>query len=680
LKGPQNYSDILEIEDTNCIECIDGYYKIENTTNCININNIPETYFYNPNRQLISKCFENCRTCNQSQLNSTYYSCLSCDENSILYEKSGNFLNCYSKGKYANHYENECLDFIPEGYYLEDNQTNALEKCFYSCKSCEAGGDSNDHKCKECGENYPYRNKEETKCLENCSNEYIYTDLETKRCYNDCLDNIVEERIYNYKNICYSIDDKSDNLDLDGNNFIRKCNNETDFYFNNKCYESCPNNTKIDENSNIPKLCICNNLFYIYEGKQICIDSDNCLSEYPYLKPGTSECSKCYYKYKDECYSSCPNNTYINQTIGDINICVDIINEIIEEIRTPEIKTQTIETKGQIKSHKFFNFSEIIDKVEKLDNKNNIVINDYSNIIINVYINGLDMNEIEKKSNLTFINLGECGENLKTFYNLKSNENLYIASFETSYYLENRVTSEFEYEIYLKNGSELKDLSSCINESFSVSSSISNLDMINYDKAKIFNMQGYNIYNLSSDFYTDICSGAYINENDIVIKDRIEYIYPKNVSFCSNGCELYKVEIESKRIECNCKFSYSENNEEINNNKTKLDASDDNFLVYLLDSLNYKIFRCYKIMPKLKFKILLKNTGFFFGIGFSILNIICCFIFSYHYLPQLRIQIYKLLPRNNDLLKGKKYKRKAKRNKGSKSENVQKIFYQGIAK
>ena len=249
LKGPQNYSDILEIEDTNCIECIDGYYKIENTTNCININNIPETYFYDPNRQLISKCFENCRTCNQRQLNSTYYSCLSCDENSILYEKSGNCLNCYSKGKYANHYENECLDFIPEGYYLEDNQTNALEKCFYSCKSCEAGGDSNDHKCKECGENYPYRNKEETKCLENCSNEYIYTDLETKRCYNDCWDNLVEERKYNYKNICYSIDDKSDNLDLDGNNFIRKCNNETDFYFNNKCYESCPNNTKIDENS-----------------------------------------------------------------------------------------------------------------------------------------------------------------------------------------------------------------------------------------------------------------------------------------------------------------------------------------------------------------------------------------------------------------------------------------------
>ena len=282
------------------------------------------------------------------------------------------------------------------------------------------------------------------------------------------------------------------------------------------------------------------------------------------------------------------------------------------------------------------------------------------------------MNEIEKKSNLTFINLGECGENLKTFYNLKSNENLYIASFETSYYLENRVTSEFEYEIYLKNGSELKDLSSCNNESFSVSSSIYNFDMINYDEAKIFNMQGYNIYNLSSDFYTDICSGAYINENDIVIKDRIEYIYPKNVSFCSNGCELYKVEIESKRIECNCKFSYSENNEEINNNKTKLDARDDNFLVYLLDSLNYKIFRCYKILTKLKFKVLLKNTGFFFGIGFSLLNIICCFIFSYHYLPQLRIQIYKLLPRNNDLLKGKKNEIKAKRNKGSKNEKYSK--------
>ena len=587
-QGPKNFSDILEIEDTNCIECIEDYYKIENTNNCINKNNIPETYYFDYNKEKICKCFENCRTCNQSQLNSTYYSCLSCDKNSILYKNSGNCLNCYSKGKYANHYENECIDFIPEGYYLEDEETKALGKCFFSCKKCEALGDSNDHKCTECGENYPYRDKDGTKCLENCSIEYMY------------------------------------------------------------------------------------NLFYLNEGKKICLENDSCPTEYSYLKPGTLECSKCYYNYKGECYSSCPNNTFINQTIDDINICIDIINEPITEIETKfttdiltniitENKVKSIDSEGQIKSDKFFEFSIILDKIENLNNKNNIVINDNPNITINIYMYGLDIDEIEDSSNLTFIDLEECGEKLKKFYNLDSNENLYIVSYESPNYIENRATNEYKYEIYLKNGTELKDLSTCNNISISVSSSIIDLDLINYEEAQIFSLQGYNIYNLSSEFYTDLCSSANINGNDIVLKDRIEDIFPKNVTFCSNGCELDKVEIKSKRIKCNCAISYDE---EINNNQTsenKLKPSDDNFLVYLLDNVNYKVFGCYKILFKLKFKILIKNIGFFFGIVFLLFNIICFFIFSCYYLPQLRIQIFKFLPENEYLLKGKKSERLPKR-------------------
>ena len=525
LQGP-NYNDILEIEDTNCIECIEDYYKIENTSNCINKSNIPETFFYDSNKKLIRKCFENCKTCNQDKINSTYYSCTSCDENSFLYEKSGNCLNCYARGKYANHYENECIDFIPEGYYLEDEQTKAIEKCYFSCKKCETGGNSNDHKCTECGDNYPYRNKEGTKCLEDCSKEYLYTDIQTKRCYNDCKDNIVAERIYNYKNICYSIDDLT------------------------------------------------------------------------------------------------------------------------------EIQNELTEVERQIKSEKIFNFSKILDIYGNLDNENNIVRNVNPNVTINIYMNGIDIDEVEEKNyNLTFIYLEECGEILKQFYNLAPNEILYIVSYESYNNNGNRVTKEFKYEIYLKNGIELKDLSACNDLTISVTSPISNFDMINYDKAEIFIKQGYNIYNLSSEFYTDKCTGAYINENDIVLKDRIEEIYPNNVSFCPNGCELNNVKIESKRIKCTCNISVNEENVEINSSQTKLNDSDDNFLIYLLDSINYKIFGCYKIIIKLKFKDAIKNTGFFFGIGFLIFNIICCFIFFYHYLSQLRIQIYKLVPNNKNLLK-----------------------------
>ena len=650
--GPIYYNDILEIEDTNCDECIDDYYRVENTNNCINKNNIPETFYFDSNKQLICKCFENCKTCNQDKINSTYYSCLTCDENSILYEKSGNCLNCYARGKYANHYENECIDSIPEGYYLEDEQTKAIEKCYFTCKKCEVGGDSNDHKCTECGEDYPYKNKEGTKCLEDCSNEYLYTDLQTKMCYNDCIDNIVTERIYNYKNICYSIDDLSDNLETDGNNFIRKCNNLTDFYFNNECYESCPNNTKINESSTIPKLCICNNLFYLYETKQICIDNDTCPIEYPYLKPGTSECSKCYYKYKGVCYLSCPNNTYVNQTIDELNLCVDIIIESVTEIK---IETENIEDDN------FFNFLKYLDKIKILDNNNNLVISDYSDITINIYMNGIDIDEIDENySNLTFINLEECGEKLKLFYNLDSNEKLYIVSFERLNNIENRVTNQSQFEIYLKNGTQLNDLSVCNNSLISVYSAITNLDLINYEEAKIFSMQGYNIYNLSSEFYTDKCSSANINGNDIVLNDRIEEIYPYNASFCPNGCGLDTVKIESKRVKCSCNISYSEEKVEITDNQTKINDDDDNFLTYLLDSLNYKIFGCYKIILSLHFKDLVTNAGFYFGAIIILFKIISCFIFSYYFLKQIRLQIYKSIPNNKNLLK--RLERKTKTN------------------
>ena len=95
-------------------------------------------------------------------------------------------------------------------------------------------------------------------------------------------------------------------------------------------------------------------------------------------------------------------------------------------------------------------FITIVDKVENLDNKNNKVINYHSNIISNIYMNGINIYEIN--SNLTYIYLGKCEENLKNHYKLDSNENLYIATFETLNNIENRVTNQSIFRIYLKNG------------------------------------------------------------------------------------------------------------------------------------------------------------------------------------------------------------------------------------
>ena len=684
--GPIYFDNSLEIKDTNCDECIENYFKIENTNYCINKNNIPETYYFDSDNEIMSKCFENCKTCHKNQTNSTYYSCLTCDENSILYEKSGNCLNCYAKGKYANHYENECIDFIPDGFYLEDESTKALGLCYFSCKKCDVGGDYNNHNCTECGEDYPYKNKEGTKCLKDCSIDYLYTDISNKRCYNDCLHNNDTERIYNYKNICLSLQEKPDNYQVIGNNFVRMCDDLNDYFFNNECYEnSCPENTKLDESETSKKICICNNLYYLEDENEICINDIDCPDEYPFLKSGTKECSKCFFLYHEECISSCPENTYINETREELKICVDIIpTEGTEETLTTNIKitekeiitqkeliteknTITGTETEKINNH-FFEFSDIIDQVEKLDLNSNIVINDYPNVTINIYLNGVNINDLSNLyPNLTFINLEKCEEELKTFYKLDSDENLYLVTYENLNNIENRVTNQFQFEIYLKNGTQLKDLLVCDTFPISVSSSIAKLDLINYEKAEIFNSQGYDIYNLSSEFYKDKCSTANINGNDIIIKDRKEEIYPHNASFCSNGCELNKVEIVSKRVNCSCDINYIEININISNNDTKTIAKE-NFLSYLLDNVNYQIFECYKIIFKTNIRNLISNAAFFFGIGTLIFNIICYLVFSFSFLPNLRIKIFKLLTSKKSLLNKTKVESKKTLNINMKKE------------
>ena len=62
--------------------------------------------------------------------------CLSCENEFKYYNVSKNCLNCE---KYVNIEQNECIDEIPEGYYLEDKELGTLGKCHYLCKTCIAG-------------------------------------------------------------------------------------------------------------------------------------------------------------------------------------------------------------------------------------------------------------------------------------------------------------------------------------------------------------------------------------------------------------------------------------------------------------------------------------------------------------------------------------------------------------
>ena len=646
--GPVYYEDRIGFEDTNCDNCKDNYYKVINTNNCLYKDDVPIAYYLDANKGLFLNCYENCMTCSKYKTNSTYLNCLTCDENSILYEKSKNCLNCVFKNKYVNYYQYDCTDIIPDGYFLLENKI--LEKCYIACKSCNEEGDSHNHKCLECHDAYPYMYNNGEKCLDDCSTENLYLESEYNKCYSDCSNNNLNDKKYNYKNICVSKDTVIKNYILDeNNNFVSKCNIQTEYEFNNECYSSCPEGTKKDESITTQNQCICNNLYYINEDEEnICVNSNVCPNEYPYLKIDGSECHNCPVKYKGKCFLSCPEGTCLTQININLATCVDKLNE-------------TKILAGLC----FDDFLRILDGIDTVNN-NNIVMNEYPGISTNIYKNDIDLETAKNNNpNLTFIDLGECEDKLKEYYNLNSSQAFCIISVDYLSKFSNKSTFDFNFELYLDNGTQIEDLSPCYDYPISISSSINNLNIVNFNSAVIFHEQGYDIYNLSSDFYTDECSAANINGNDIIIKDRISDIYPYNISFCPNGCELLNTEIEQKRFNCSCNISFINRNLPPNENEEiEINVqTNENYFVYLLDMLNYKVFGCPKVIYKSEIKDIFFNIGFYLGAIIILFSTVNSFIFFCDFFQKIRITMNNLMPNEKKLYdKAKEYKNKNKNN------------------
>ena len=170
-------------QDTNCIECSEGYFKTEDSnTNCILENLIPENYFKNTNDNIYYRCYINCKKCNN--FFDDEYNNMNCNECIENYYFVYNTKNCYS------------MDFIQDNndfYFSSDD--NKFHKCYSSCSKCNVGGTGTNHNCEECINNYYFEDN-----IKNCYDiSYVdngyYLDNFTlsdgelpkfKKCYENC--------------------------------------------------------------------------------------------------------------------------------------------------------------------------------------------------------------------------------------------------------------------------------------------------------------------------------------------------------------------------------------------------------------------------------------------------------------------------------------------------------------
>ena len=150
--GPYRNNNINDIENHNCIKCIDDYYKL-GESNCYNNETIIEGYYLdkNENPYIWKVCYERCETCIQSG-NYTNMNCLSCKEY-IIDEKTSKKLKIFLTNK------GDCIEGCPNNLYL------ILEgDCVTNCPSTFYQYSFN-HTClQSCPINYEV-NLEQNKCI-----------------------------------------------------------------------------------------------------------------------------------------------------------------------------------------------------------------------------------------------------------------------------------------------------------------------------------------------------------------------------------------------------------------------------------------------------------------------------------------------------------------------------------
>ena len=178
------------------------------------------------------------------------------------------------------------------------------------------------------------------------------------------------------------------------------------------------------------------------------------------------------------------------------------------------------------------------------------------------------------------------------------NDTIYVLIVDIPSNYNNSSSDDFSFMLFLENGTEL-NLSILTNLKINISVPMTNLNSLNIDYAEYFKKQGYDIYDINSNFYYDVCSPAYYEENDITINDRNLEIYPSNISINKNNCTYKSANLENKTFLYECDFTEYYQCETLENENDN-DEQEPKFINYFFDLINYKIIFCTEIIKHFK--------------------------------------------------------------------------------
>jgi hypothetical protein len=228
---------------------------------------------------------------------------------------------------------------------------------------------------------------------------------------------------------------------------------------------------------------------------------------------------------------------------------------------------------------------------------------------------------------MTSIDLGECEDLLRDYYNITKDEKLYMKKIDV--FLEGMKIPKIEYEVYAKlNGTKLEKLNKSICEKTKISLNVPIILTENLDKL-----------NSSSGYYNDICYVSTSDDGtDISLQDRKKEYIQGNKTVCQDGCDFSYYDYNNKKAKCSCKIQESSSSfANITINKDELYKNFVNFK----NIANIQLLKCYHTLFS---KVgLIRNIGFYIIIIILIFHFFCMIYFYCNNFDKIKNKINDII-------------------------------------
>ena len=169
-----------------------------------------------------------------------------------------------------------------------------------------------------------------------------------------------------------------------------------------------------------------------------------------------------------------------------------------------------------------------------------------------------------------------------------------------------------------------------------------------------------NIFNISDEFFNDVCYPYTKDGNDLILEDRIKYIY-QNYTLCEEDCVFENIDLTNMLIECKC---------DVKQNISTIVHEIKQEAVDKISSLNFEIIKCYKLAFTLKGKI--KNIGFLILSIFLFLHLPLLFMYFSKGIKPVEKYIFNEMEKNGYM--NKRQNIKTNSSKSGKNKNIRKNF------